>query len=114
MEERNKESRGQDKDKHLGESARVNGSFSLLDGATAQIPVITPELASLSKIVSDKTRSREERLESFEIILDSEVGDTNLTRGRNIEREIGLRQIYLKFEGTERPHRLRSSFGCPS
>jgi threonine synthase len=99
MEERNKDSRRQDIDKNLGESPRVNGSFSLLDGASAQIPVITPEIASLSKIASDKTRTPEERLESFEIIFDSEVGDTNLTRGRNIEREIGLRQIYLKFEG---------------
>ena len=93
MEERNKDSRRRDTDKNLGESQIVNGSFSLLDGASAQVPVITPELASLSKIASDKTRPREERLESFEIILDSEVGDTNLTRGRNIEREIGLRQI---------------------
>ena len=66
---------------------------------SAQIPVIAPELTSLSKIASDKTRPLEERLESFEIILDSEVGYTNLTRGRNIEREIELRQIYLKFEG---------------
>ena len=81
------------------ESAKMNGAFSLLDGATAQIPAITPELISLSKIAADRSRSLEERLESFEIILDSEVGDTNLTRARNIEREIGLRQIYLKFEG---------------
>jgi len=99
MEERNKDRRGQDLDKNLGERPRVNGAFSLLDGASAQIPVITPELTSLSQITSDKTRTLEERLESYEIILDSEVGDTNLTRGRNIEREIGLRQIYLKFEG---------------
>jgi threonine synthase len=27
------------------------------------------------------------------------VGDTSLWRARNIEREVGLRQIYLKFEG---------------
>jgi len=27
------------------------------------------------------------------------VGDTIVTRARNIEREVGLRQIYLKFEG---------------
>jgi threonine synthase len=99
MEEKDKDSRGQDLDKNLGERPRVNNSFFLLDGASAQIPVITPELTSLSKIAADKTRPLEERLESFEIILDSEVGDTNLTRGRNIEREIGLRQIYLKFEG---------------
>ena len=74
-------------------------SLSLLDGATAQNPVITPELYSLSKIASDRTKPLPERLESYEIILDSEVGDTSLTRARNIEREIGLRQIYLKFEG---------------
>jgi threonine synthase len=78
---------------------KSNGSLSLLDGATAQIPVITPELYSLSKIASDHTRLLSERLESFEIVIDSEVGDTSLTRARNIEREIGLRQIYLKFEG---------------
>ena len=81
------------------ENPKVQGSFSLLDGATAQIPAITPELYSQSKIASDHSRSIEERLESFEIILDSEVGDTSLTRARNIEREIGLRQIFLKFEG---------------
>jgi threonine synthase len=99
MEEKDKDSRGQDLDKNLGERPRVNNSFFLLDGASAQIPVITPELTSLSKIAADKTQPLEERLESFEIILDSEVGDTNLTRGKNIEREVGLRQIYLKFEG---------------
>ena len=99
MEEGDKSNRGKSLNKTPGEPPRVNGSLSLLDGASAQIPVIAPELASLSKIASDKTRPVEERLESFEIILDSEVGDTNLTRGKNIEREIGLRQIYLKFEG---------------
>jgi threonine synthase len=31
--------------------------------------------------------------------MDSEVGDTTLVRARNVEREMGLRQIYLKFEG---------------
>ena len=81
------------------ENLKGQGSFSLLDGASPQIPAITPELYSQSKIASDRTKSLEERLESFEIILDSEVGDTSLTRARNIEREIGLRQIFLKFEG---------------
>jgi threonine synthase len=99
MEKEDRKGRVRVFDETLDDSPRVNGPLSLLDGATAQIPAITPELTSLSKIASDKTRPLEERLESFEIILDSEVGDTNLTRGRNIEREIGLRQIYLKFEG---------------
>lgn len=40
-----------------------------------------------------------ERLEAFEDIFESEVGDTTLLRARNLEREVGLRQIYLKFEG---------------
>ena len=40
-----------------------------------------------------------ERLEAYEDIVDSEVGDTNLTRARNIERKTGLRQLFLKFEG---------------
>jgi threonine synthase len=39
------------------------------------------------------------RLETSLNIIDSEVGDTAMVRARNIEREKGLRQIYLKFEG---------------
>ena len=41
----------------------------------------------------------ENRLEAYEDIFDSEIGDTSLSRARNIEREVGFRQIYLKFEG---------------
>ena len=82
--------------------SRTNGisdSFMLLDGASAQTPAITPELESFRSVAADRTRRLEERIESFEIIMDSEVGDTNLTRGKNIERVIGLRQVFLKFEG---------------
>lgn len=38
-------------------------------------------------------------MEAYENIIDSEVGDTGLSRARNIEREVGFRQLYLKFEG---------------
>ena len=38
-------------------------------------------------------------MEAFEDIIDSEVGDTSMVRARNIEREVGARQIFLKFEG---------------
>ena len=41
----------------------------------------------------------EERIDAYEDIIDSEVGDTAFIRARNIERETGLRQIFLKFEG---------------
>ncbi len=73
--------------------------LSLLNGANSQSPMIAPELETQKKIAADKTKSIEERLEAFDDIMDSEIGDTNLTRARNIEREIGLRQIYLKFDG---------------
>ena len=40
-----------------------------------------------------------ERMEELEDFIDSEVGDTTLSRARNIERAHGVRQIYVKFEG---------------
>ncbi len=86
--------------KKNGNSENNNGIISLLDGARSQFPVIAPELDIQRKIAADKQRPLEERLEAFEDIIDSEIGDTNLTRARNIEREFGLRQIFLKFEGT--------------
>jgi len=73
--------------------------LSLIDGATSQVPIIAPELEKQKKLASDKNQPLNDRLEAYEDIVDSEVGDTTLSRARNIEREVGLRQIYLKFEG---------------
>ncbi|MFO7618505.1 MAG: pyridoxal-phosphate dependent enzyme [Thermoplasmata archaeon] len=74
-------------------------SFSLLDGATSYSPAIKIELDDQRKVAADSTRSIEERLEAFEDIKDSEIGDTNMARARNVEHQVGLRQIYLKFDG---------------
>jgi threonine synthase len=57
-------------------------------------------LESQRAVARDAARTVEERLEAFEDLFDSEIGDTNLVRARNIEREFGLRQLYLKFEGS--------------
>jgi threonine synthase len=73
--------------------------FSLLDEAHPQSPIIAPELENQKIIAADKNQALHDRLEAYEDIMDSEVGDTSLSRARNIEREVGLRQIYLKFEG---------------
>lgn len=73
----------------------INEGFSLLDGAISQTPSITPEMRS----AADISLPLEERLEAYEDIIDSEIGDTNLNRAKNLERECNLRQIYLKFEG---------------
>ncbi len=60
---------------------------------------IQKELNQQYQKLLDKSNSLDERLEAFEFISDSEVGDTPLIRSRNVERELGIRQIYLKFEG---------------
>jgi len=73
--------------------------LNLLDGARAQAPIIAPELEMQKRLAADCRQPLEMRLEAYEDIVESEVGDTSLTRTRNIERDVGLRQIYLKFEG---------------
>lgn len=77
----------------------ANESVALLDGARGASPPIPAELADARQVAGDVSNSLEERLEAFEDIVDSQVGDTTFVRARNIEREIGLRQIFLKFEG---------------
>ena len=91
----NKIENSNDKKTNNGENV-----LSLLDGASSQFPLIAPELELQRLVAADKNRNLGERLEAFEDIIDSEIGDTNLTRARNIEREFGLRQIYFKFEGS--------------
>jgi threonine synthase len=59
----------------------------------------TSEFDRLRAIAADPAVPLEERLEAFEDLIDSEVGDTDLVRARNIERESGPSQLYLKFEG---------------
>jgi threonine synthase len=83
---------------HHNESP-IKDTLSLLNGATSQTPLIPPELESQKRLAADKNQPLNKRIEAYEDIVDSEVGDTTLSRARNIEREVGLRQIYLKFEG---------------
>ena len=71
----------------------------LLDEARGQIPEMTQEMEDQRRVAINPESLIEERLEAYEDIIDSEVGDTSLVRARNIEREVGMRQIYLKFEG---------------
>jgi threonine synthase len=73
--------------------------FSLIDGASGTAGEVARQFEEQRRISSNPDLPLEERLEAFEDIFDSEVGDTTLVRARNIEREVGLRQIYLKFEG---------------
>ena len=73
--------------------------YNLLDQASPNIPPIAPELSIQSMVAANIDKPLSERLEAFEDILESEVGDTNMIRARNLERATGLRQLFLKFEG---------------
>ncbi|MDY7031467.1 MAG: pyridoxal-phosphate dependent enzyme [Thermodesulfobacteriota bacterium] len=82
------------------QTAHQNGETgSLLEEASSQFPLVAPELEAQICIARDRSQPMDIRLEAYEDIIDSEIGDTPLNRARNIEREVGLRQIFLKFEG---------------
>lgn len=72
---------------------------NLLDGVTSPVIKNTTEVKNLSAIVKDQTLGILERTEAYEDIIDLEVGDTNLTRARALERDYDLRQLFIKYEG---------------
>ncbi len=78
---------------------RLFQPFSLMDGASGSLEHFQRDVNRQREIACDASRPTEVRLAAYEDIIDSEVGDTAFIRARNIERETGLRQIYLKFEG---------------
>ena len=85
----------------LSGGSSLNRNLSLIDGATPDSPDILTDTESQIRIASSPEFTLEERLEAYEDIFESQVGDTTMTRARNSEREIGLRQIYMKFEDGE-------------
>jgi threonine synthase len=74
-------------------------AIPILDGAGSQPIRLPAELDAEVGIAKDAERPLDERLEAFENVFESEVGDTHLVRARNIERETGMRQLFLKFDG---------------
>ena len=85
----------------IGNSGRLaeGQPYDLMDGATGEGLQVIRELDEQRNISADTDMPLDERLEAYEDIFDSQVGDTSLVRARNIEREVGMRQIFLKFEG---------------
>lgn len=72
---------------------------NILDGVKSADIKIGREVKNLSEMVKDPALSMVDRIESFEDIVSLEVGDTSLKRARNLEREMDIRQIYIKYEG---------------
>ncbi len=76
-----------------------NRPEALMSDATPEQTPIAPEVEDRTALAADPAHPLEKRLEAFEDLIDSEVGDTAFSRARNLEREHGFRQLYLKFEG---------------
>ena len=74
--------------------------FDMSVGAAFNVAPILREIEPQRELAADHAARLEDRIAAFEDIIESEVGDTTFTRARNIEREVGIRQIYLKFEGS--------------
>lgn len=73
--------------------------MNILDGVKSAEIKITKEVKLLSEMVKDPNLSLIDRIESFEDIMSLEVGDTSLNRARNLERELNIRQLFIKYEG---------------
>ena len=71
----------------------------LLDGVQPSTTPVSREAMELAEFIKDRSHSLVDRIESYQDIISLEIGDTPLTRMRNVERETGLRQLYIKFEG---------------
>ena len=73
--------------------------LNLLDGVKSADTRITREVRNLSEMVKSGRYSLVDRIESYEDIISLEIGDTSLNRARNLERELNIRQLYIKYEG---------------
>ena len=73
--------------------------MNILDGVKSAEIKITKEVNNLQEMVRDHSLSLVDRIESFEDIISLEVGDTSLNRAKNLEREMSIRQLYIKYEG---------------
>ncbi len=73
--------------------------MNLLDGVKSADIKTTKEVRHLSESVKDHSMSMVDRIECFDDIISLEIGDTSLNRARNLERELNIRQLYIKYEG---------------
>ena len=73
--------------------------MNVLDGVKSVEISVSKEIDNLSNLVKDLSLSLVDRIESFEDIISLEIGDTSLNRARNLERELNIRQLYIKYEG---------------
>lgn len=71
----------------------------LRDGVKSASCQVSREARQFSEFVRDPSHSLIDRLESYEDIINLEVGDTGLLRIKYLERELNIRQLFVKYEG---------------
>lgn len=64
-----------------------NTPIRLSDDAFGDFTKIIGEIKELSNIVKDESLQLQERIEAYEDIISSEIGDTAMLRAKNIERQ---------------------------
>lgn len=77
----------------------LNTPYGLIDGASGSVYDFIRDYLEEQQVIRDPGIGLDEKIEEFENIMESEVGDTPLVRARNLERNLNLRQVFLKFEG---------------
>lgn len=73
--------------------------MNLRDGVKTADCKVSREAYQLSDYITNPEYSLIDRLESYEDILNLEIGDTGLNRMKNLERDFGIRQLFIKYEG---------------
>ena len=73
--------------------------MNLKDGVKTAENKVSAETNKLSAFVRDNSKSLIDRLECYEDIINLEVGDTGLYRAKSLERELDIRQLFIKYEG---------------
>lgn len=73
--------------------------MNLKDGVKTAENKVSAETKKLSAFVRDASKSLIDRLECYEDIINLEVGDTAQYRAKSLEREVDLRQLFIKYEG---------------
>lgn len=69
------------------------------DGVKNAENTVSKEAKKLSEFIKLSSTNHIDRLESFEDIINLEIGDSSLSRAKVLEREYDVRQLYLKYEG---------------
>ena len=73
--------------------------MTLRDHVRTARPRLSAAAGAYAPTVRDATRALPERLAAFDALVAEDVGDTNLHRARGLERALGIKRLYLKYEG---------------